>query len=307
MKQSIGIDVIIPVYKPDKKLERLLGMLACQNLPVQRIILMNTGERTFPKRLLGLHPGIEFHQLDKKEFDHGGTRHRAAQYSSAEYLLYMTQDAVPKDEYLTGHLAEAFSEPGVKAAYARQLPADGCSELERYARKFNYPPKGRIKTKKDLAQMGIKAFFCSNVCAMYEKKTYEELGGFVRHTIFNEDMIYAGGLIKAGYAIAYAAEAQVIHSHNYTGRQQFHRNFDLAVSQAEHPEIFGGISSEDEGIRMVLKTAGHCIRTGKPWLIFPLVLQSGCKYMGYRLGKNYRRLPKAVILRCTANRSYWEE
>lgn len=305
MKQSISVDVIIPVYKPDKKLERLLDMLSRQSVPVQRIILMNTGVREFPKRLLRIHPGIEFHQVDKEEFDHGGTRHRAAGFSTAEYLLYMTQDAVPKDEYLVEHLAEAFLTPEVKAAYARQLPADRCSELERYVRSFNYPPQGRIKTKKDLPQMGIKAFFCSNVCAMYEKKTYEELGGFTRHTIFNEDMIYAGGLIKAGYAIAYVEKARVVHSHNYNGRQQFCRYFDLAVSQAEHPEIFGGVSSEDEGVRMVIKTAGHCIRIGKPWLIISLIIQSGCKYIGYRLGKNYRRLPQRVILKCTANRNYW--
>ena len=38
-------------------------------------------------------------------------------------------------------------------------------------------------------------------------------------------------------AIAYVAEARVVHSHNYTNRQQLHRNFDLAVSQADHPEI----------------------------------------------------------------------
>ena len=34
----------------------------------------------------------------------------------------------------------------------------------------------------------------------------------MNHTIFNEDMIYAAGVIQAGYAIAYAADAKVIHS-----------------------------------------------------------------------------------------------
>ena len=49
------------------------------------------------------------------------------------------------------------------------------------------------------------------------------------------------------YAIAYVADAKVIHSHNYNCTQQFKRNFDLAVSQADHPEVFGGIHSESEG------------------------------------------------------------
>ena len=38
---------------------------------------------------------------------------------------------------------------------------------------------------------------------MYEKTTYDAQGGFVRHTIFNEDMIYAAGAVKAGKKIAY--------------------------------------------------------------------------------------------------------
>ena len=60
-------------------------------------------------------------------------------------------------------------------------------------------------------------------------------------------MIFAGGLIQKGYAVAYAADAKVIHSHNYSGVQQFHRNFDLAVSQAEHPEVFSGGSFRGRG------------------------------------------------------------
>lgn len=55
-------------------------------------------------------------------------------------------------------------------------------------------------------------------------------------------MIYAAKAVEAGYSIAYAADAEVVHSHNYTNGQQFHRNFDLGVSQAEHPEVFGGVS-----------------------------------------------------------------
>ena len=58
---------------------------------------------------------------------------------------------------------------------------------------------------------------------LIKKSVYKELGGFVPRAIFNEDMILAGTMIKAGYGIAYAADAKVIHSHNYSGRQQFHR------------------------------------------------------------------------------------
>ena len=71
--------------------------------------------------------------------------------------------------------------------------------------------------------------------------------------------------------------------------------------------VEGCEDDEEEGIRLVKKTAAHCLKIGKPWLIFSLVFFSGCKYIGYRLGKNYRKLPKWLIQRCTMNRGYWKQ
>ena len=89
--------------------------------------------------------------------------------------------------------------------------------------------------------------------------------------------------------------------------QQFKRNFDLAVSQADHPEIFGMVRSESEGIRLVKTTVGYLVKKGKIWLIPDLILKSGFKYLGYRMGKQYRKLPKSVVMRCTMNPEYWKE
>ena len=119
-------------------------------------------------------------------------------------------------------------------------------------------------------------------------------------------MIMAGRIVQSGFKIAYTAEAQVIHSHHDGCFKLFKRNFDLAVSQVEHPEIFEGIRSETEGIRLVKLTAAYLLKAGKPWEIIPLILQSGSKYAGYRLGQNYRRLPGWLVLRCTLNPGYWK-
>lgn len=299
------IDVIIPVYHPGEEFWILLKKLDQQSYPLNQIILMNTGEAPWKEEIEGQYSKCRIELLKKEAFDHGGTRHLAATLSEADYLLYMTQDAVPADDFLVERLLESFRREGVKAAYARQLPNAECREIERYTRSFNYPEKSRIKSKKDLETMGIKTFFCSNVCAMYERETYLALGGFVRHTIFNEDMIYAGRLIQKDYEIAYVAEAQVIHSHNYNAKEQFHRNFDLAVSQADHPEIFQEIRSEKEGIRLVVHTAGHLLKVKKPWLLVPLVTTSAGKILGYKFGQNYHRLSKKFILKCTMNKTYW--
>ncbi len=305
--ENIKVDVIIPVYHPGKEFSVLLERLTEQTVVIHRIIAMNTEENYWNKELEQKYPLLEVHHLKKSEFDHGGTRAWAAELSDAEIMVFMTQDAVPADRNLIENLVKALEkEKMIAAAYARQLPNEMCSFVERYTRSFNYPEKSYVRTQRDLSLYGIKTFFCSNVCAAYKKEIYQKLGGFVRKAIFNEDMIYAGRLIQEGYAVAYAADAKVIHSHNYSCMQQFHRNFDLGVSQAEHPEIFEGVPSEGEGIKLVKKTINYLIKKRKIWLIPGVILQSGCKYAGYLSGKNYRKLPKKVILWCTMNREYWK-
>lgn len=301
------VDVIIPAYHPGKEFATLIKRLEKQSVPIHRIIVMNTEESMWNKEWEKLSDVMEIHHLAKSEFDHGGTRARAAELSDADVMIFMTQDAMPADRELLAELLKALEQDeNIAAAYARQLPNAECSFVERYTRAFNYPDRSVVKTKKDMDQYGIKTFFCSNVCAAYKKDIYQKQGGFVRRTIFNEDMIYAGGLIQAGYGIAYAAEAKVIHSHNYNCMQQFHRNFDLGVSQAEHPEIFEGVPSEGEGMRLVKKTLSHLVRSEKIWLIPGFVMQCAGKYAGYLAGKNFRRLPKKFVLWCTMSPNYWK-
>ena len=299
------VDVLIPVYRPDGKLTELLKRLKTQNYPIHRVILMNTEEKHFPAELTGIWDRVEVYHLAKEEFDHGGTRDRGVRMSTADLVVCMTQDAMPADETLIEELVKPFDDPEVWAAYARQLPNEDCREVEKYTRSFNYPEQSMVKTKEDLDRLGIKTFFCSNVCAAWRRKKYLELGGFVKHTIFNEDMILAGTMIKQGGKIAYCAKAKVIHSHNYSAFQQFHRNFDLAVSQTMYPEVFGGIRSESEGIKLVKKSLSYCIKIGKPWLMIQVVTQSAGKLLGYKMGQRYRSLPMWLILRCTMSPSFW--
>lgn len=304
------IDVIIPLYKPGKELFTLLDRLSSQSMPVDHIILMNTEEQYFEELVQGTDfyeryaDIIEVFHLSKREFDHGLTRHMGVGKSDADVFVMMTQDALPADDRLIEHLS-AHLEGEVAVAYARQLPKEDCNILERISREFNYPAGSVTKSKADLREMGIKTYFCSNVCAAYRREIYEELGGFVRHTIFNEDMIYAAKAIEQGYAIAYEADAKVYHSHNYSVRDQFHRNFDLGVSQADHPEVFADIHSEAEGTKLVKRTTTRLRELKHRRLIPCFYVQCAGKYLGYLLGKNYKRLPQRMILSFTSNKEYW--
>ena len=306
----MDIDVIIPVYKPGKELFTLIDRLENQTVAIRQIILMNTEEKYFGQLVYGTrfpeqHKKVKVYHLSKREFDHGGTRRLGVKKTDATVFVMMTQDAMPADEYLIERLTAPL-QGKVAAAYARQLPNESCNFTEKYVRSFNYPEKSFIKSLEDLPRMGIKTYFCSNVCAAYRREIYEELGGFVHHTIFNEDMIYAAGAMKAGWEIAYAADARVIHSHNYTNKQQFHRNFDLGVSQAQHPEVFAGVPSEAEGKKMVLHTAKYLWDNKMGIKIPGLIMQSASKYAGYLLGKRYASLPRSWVIAFSDNKEYWK-
>lgn len=304
------VDVIIPAYMPDTSFFDLVEKLENQSYPINKLIIMNTEEKYFDKlaygsRFLEKYHNIFTYHLSKKEFDHGMTRRVGVSKSDADIFVMMTQDAIPADLELIAQLVKALEEEKVVAAYARQLPREDCNEAEKYMRQFNYPAQSRVKSIADLNELGIKTYFCSNVCCAYKREVYDKVGGFVKHAIFNEDMLYAAKVLKEGYKIAYVAQAQVYHSHNYTCKQQFKRNFDLGVSQADHPEVFADVPSEGEGIRSVKATVAHLKKNGMAGKVPYVIVQSGCKYMGYLLGKRYQKLPKKLVLKCTSNKEYW--
>lgn len=310
-----NIDLIIPVYKPDEKFKYLISNILKQTIVPNSIILMHTVTKLDKVNLLDSfidykeaekkNCEIIIHRLDKREFDHGATRNKGASISKSELIMFMTQDAIPADEYLVESLIECFSDDEVVSCYARQLPHAGATLLERYSRSFNYPSESRVKSKVDMKELGIKTYFCSNVCAAYKKDKYLELGGFVTKTIFNEDMIMAHEVIENGYKITYSAKAKVLHSHTYTWTEQLKRNFDLAVSQVEYNHIFSKVKSESEGIKFVKDTTRFLMEQNKIYLVPTFIIESAFKFIGYKLGKNYKKLPKFLIVKISMNPSYW--
>ena len=143
------VDAIIPVYRPGKEFYNLLEKLSNQSFPLNKIILMNTGDAPWKQEVEEKYPLCEIHLLTKEEFDHGGTRHLGTTFSKADYLLFLTQDAEPANDKLVENLVQAFSwDEGIKAAYGRQLPNATCREIEKYTRSFNYPDESRVSQKR---------------------------------------------------------------------------------------------------------------------------------------------------------------
>ena len=308
-----NVDVVIPVYKPDKKLQMVISRLMGQTIVPSNIFLIHTRSseddwhtEQLLQEVQTEYSVVQVVSIEQEEFDHGGTRDMAMHLCKSQYVLMMTQDAMPKNGKLIETLRNAQGEK-ISVVFARQEPAKDCRIIERYTRTFNYPAESHSAMEKAAqTNNGIKSIFCSDVCAMYDRIAYEEVGGFPGKVIFNEDEIFAAKSLKAGYDIRYEAQAVVIHSHNYSGVQYFKRYFDLGVSQADFSYIFNEYHAEDEGIRLVKQTFRYLMKRKSYFDIPVLFYHSGMKLIGMKLGKMYRKLPDKIIMKCTSNKAYWK-
>ena len=71
------------------------------------------------------------------------------------------------------------------------------------------------------------------------------------------------------------------------------------MSQKQYREVFESISSEKEGAGYAKTVLLYLLKRGRIWKAFYFALQAG-----YKLGKNYDRLPKGLVLACTMSPDY---
>jgi len=306
------ISIVIPTLNAERYIPALLEKLKSQTLELDQIqpdqiqIVDSASRDATPH--LALQAGVNLRRIAKNEFDHGGTRNLGARAAKgADILIFMTQDALPTDEHWLERLTAPIVSGEAVATFSRQIPYPDAGPLEQFARSFNYPAESKLKTLEDLPQMGIKTFFFSNVCSAVSASHFLEVGGFPERTILNEDMILAARLLRTGYAIKYVAEAPVYHSHNYSLKQQFTRNFDIGVSIARAGAELEGARVGGEGVRFVLGQMRYVLSQGRPDLLGRIVLESGAKFSAHMLGKREALLPRAFKKSLSMHRYFWDQ
>ncbi len=252
--------------------------------------------------------GFRVHVIPRAAFDHAATRQLAVDLNpAAELLIFMTQDAILAGPDALRTLASAFGNGEIGAAYGRQLPAADATPIAAHARSFNYPPGSRLKGLDDRATLGLKTAFISNSFAAYRRSALEAAGGFAKRCIVSEDTDVAARMLLAGWKIAYCAEAQVYHSHNYGWRQEFQRYFDIGVFHARAPWVrtrFGG--AEGEGRLFVRSEMNYLLRHA-PYLLPSAFFRTGIKYLAFRAGLLESRLPPGLKSRLSMQKAFWQQ
>lgn len=250
--------------------------------------------------------GCEVVVIERSDFNHGGTRQRALLHlDDCDIVIFLTQDALLADHKALANLLSAFDNPGVGAAFGRQLPHEDATPIAAHARHFNYSPYSRVVGSEDIPQLGIKTAFLSNSFAAYRREVLLEAGGFPEGTILSEDMMAGARLLQHGWQLAYCAEACVYHSHNYSLFEEFQRYFDIGVFHHREKWLLAWLGkAEGEGKRFVLSEIRYLLRHA-PWRLPEAGIRTLLKYAGYRLGKKEHHLPLGLKRIFSMHKHYW--
>lgn len=188
--------------------------------------------RDFPVRLI---------EIKKADFSHPGTRNFACQQAKGEFVVMMTQDAIPYNQFWLDNLVKPLSDDlRVAGVYSRQLPRPGCNPCEM---RDIYTGAGPIRQVRsvdpadDYQKQNYEAHLYefirfSNVSACYRKAILRKFP-FNERLLMVEDMEWCKQVIEAGYTVIYEPTSVVLHSHDHPLKQVYRRHREYGLSLRE--------------------------------------------------------------------------
>ncbi len=297
------VGVVIPTFQAVHHLPHCLPPLLRSPLKPRRCILDSSS--TDGTVELARAMGAQVVVIPQREFNHGTTREKGRQIVGTSIVVMVTQDAYATSPEMLERLVQPIVEKRASIAYARQLPHKGVGFLGAFARRFNYPPRSHIRGIEDAATYGAYTFFCSNSCAAYCNQALDEIGGF-SPVLFGEDTLVVSQLLHKLHRIAYVAEAEVYHSHEYPLKQEFFRHFDMGLARREYHHWLAIAGSDQERGKRYVKTLLRELWDTSPSSIPYALCQTLVKFCGYRLGRASLHAPLWMKKRLSSQPAYWE-
>lgn len=301
MRPSIGVAVI--THRAKHHLPHCLPPLLQSPLN-PRVVVVNSSSNDGTVEL-ALELGAETLVIPRSEFNHGATRERARQFLGTPIVVMITPDAYPVDGHALEKLVTPIIHGEVSVAYGKQLPHDSSGFFGAFARRFNYGDQSHVRSLQDIERYGVYTFFCSDSWAAYNSEAVQSIGGFP-HVLLGEDTVVVAKLLRRGHKIAYVAESQVKHSHDYSLWQEFQRHFDTGLARADYAHLLAGASDHQRG-KLYLRHLLRQLREERPFLLPYAILQTGVKFLGYQTGKASVKAPIWFKRLLSSQDFYWLE
>jgi len=292
--------IFIPTKNAGPRFAETLTAIFAQEEKSFEVIAVDSGStdgtldviRGFPVRL---------YQIPPSEFGHGRTRNLAGKYAAGDYVVFMSQDAMPASpQWLSSFIARW--DDRVAGAYSRQLPRPDASAGERFFCGTHYPPVATRRPRRRPAKRPEEFFFSDvSSCLRRDLLMQYPLDDSI---IMSEDHEWAKRIIAAGYATLYEPESAVIHSHSYSALETFKRYFDTAyvlkLINGRYMHFLTGKGLLYMARELVYVTANH------PRELPATIAADAAKSAGTFLGLYARFLPHRLNRRLSMHSYYWK-
>jgi rhamnosyltransferase len=240
MTARARVSLLLPTKNGEKYLAEVLQRISAQqqgSFQLCEIIAIDSGSRDRTVEILRRHQ-VRLWQIQPQEFGHGKTRNFAAAQAHGEFLVFLSQDATPADEYwLENLLAPLHEDPLVAGAFSRHRPRPDCHPME-WHRIVAYELHSQSEVQvysavgnPDYEQNPARYRIFANNSSVIRRAVWEQIP--FPEVEFAEDQAWAEQVLKAGYKTAYAAKSMVIHSHGYGPWVNFCRHFEHAQAMRE--------------------------------------------------------------------------
>lgn len=304
---SQRVAIVVPTLNASSLWRRWIQGMRMQTF-VPELVLVVDSSSTDDTPALAAAEGYQVHCIERKDFNHGGTRQLAIELlDDIDIAVFLTQDAMLVQPDSIANIVASFDDPKVGMAYGRQLPRQEAGAIEAHGRVFNYPDESRYQSDVDIPRLGLKAAFTSNSFAAYRVSALREVGGFPTNVIVSEDMHVAARMILAGWKVHYNAKAIVEHSHGYSPWQEFQRYFDVGAFHAREHWVMGRFGAPNgEGLRFVL-SEWRFLGVRRLYLYPSSVLRTALKLLGYRMGLLESKWPLGFKRAVSMQKAFWRQ
>ncbi len=297
------VSVVIPVLNAAATLPALLEALFSQEPAAPHELVLVDSLSTDATREIG-RARDRVRIVPIARFSHGGARNLGAREAEGEIVVFLTQDALPRDARWLAALLAPFADPQVAAVYSRQIPRPDAPPTERFFLGYHFPadqPARRVKTGG--GPLALEDVFFSNVSSAV-RRTVLLRHPFDETLIMSEDQQFARDIIAAGHAVVYAPDSAVVHSHRYTLPIAFRRYFDSVYSLTVIFPRHGMKTSAAMGWRYLKKEAVYICRHHPRYLPY-YCLYTLAKTGGTLAGHFATRLPRSLRRKLSLHRYHW--
>lgn len=212
------VSVVIPTYNGAEELSTLIPVLQSQEKVREvEIIVVDSGSQDgtadIAEKL-----GARVIRIPQEEFSHSYARNLGASHATGDYLLFMTQDALPKGNSWLVRMLQPVLKGDAVAVSCRQIPKLGCDLFGRFAVLFHAQYMGIISEDRILSLPKVKNYETLRLNAQLD-----DVSCLIVRDVFNkyqyrgnyaEDLDLGLRLIRDNYKLALLSSVQVIHSHS---------------------------------------------------------------------------------------------